>query len=133
MQGVPATDVAILGVPGLLLGLLFGYIFGGMSSLSFNYRIGLGFIVSLFGGFITGLLFLWEPLSTFLTFPVELSELIFIILSYFGGYVMGVVSNWAPLPDKPPKRHIIFELDDDNEFDREIEEAMGNDFEANNS
>jgi hypothetical protein len=133
MQGTPTTDVAFLGVPGLLIGLLFGYVLGGMSSLSFNYRIGLGFIISFFGGFITGLLFISEPLNSYLTFPVGTFELIFMILSYLGGYILGAVSNWAPLPEKPPKRHIIFEPDDDDDFDREIEEALGGDFKANNS
>jgi len=133
MQGTPTTDVAILGVPGLLIGLVLGYVLGGMSSLSFNYRIGLGFIISVFGGFITGLLFIAEPLSLYLTFPVGTFELVFMILSYLGGYILGAVSNWAPLPEKPPKRHIIYEPDDDDDFDREIEEAMGGDFKANNS
>jgi hypothetical protein len=133
MQGTPTTDVAILGVPGLLVGLLFGYIFGGMTSLSFNYRIGLGVIISFFGGLITGLLFISEPLVVYLTFEIGTFEWILMILSYLGGYALGAVSNWAPLPDKPPKRHIIFEPDDDEDFDREIEEAMGRDFNANNS
>ena len=60
-------------------------------------------------------------------------QFIFIILSYLGGYALGAVANWAPLPEKPAKRHIIYEPDDDDEFDREIEEAMGSDFKANNS
>lgn len=133
MQGIPNIDVAILGVPGLLIGLLFGYIIGGMTSFSFNYRIGLGIVLSSFGGMITALVFSSSPIKSFLPFDVETFELIFIIFSYFGGYALGAVANWAPLPEKPLKRHIIFEPDDDDEFDREIEEAMGGSFKANNS
>ncbi|MBY8997138.1 MAG: hypothetical protein KGD60_05360 [Candidatus Thorarchaeota archaeon] len=133
MQGIPNIDVAILGVPGLLIGLLFGYVLGGMTSLDFNYRIGLGVIISFFAGMITGLLFISEPLASFLPMDVKMFEWIFIILSYFGGYFLGAVSNWALLPDKPPKRHIIYEPDDDDDFDKEIEKAMGGDFNANNS
>ncbi len=130
MQGIPNVDVAILGVPGILLGLLCGYIFGGMTSLSFNYRIGLGVIISFFGGLITGLLFISEPLVSYLPFEVGTFEMILMILSYFGGYALGAVANWAPLPEKPAERHIIFEPDDDDDFDREIEDALSG---ANNS
>ena len=131
MQGTPSIDVAILGVPGLLVGLLFGYTFGGMSSLSLNYRIGLGIITSFFGGLITGLLFMSQPLSSYIPFLIGPFEVILMILSYLGGYVLGAISNWAPLPEPSLKRHIIYEPDDDEEFDREIEEVLGG--KANNS
>ena len=131
MQAIPNQDVAILGVPGLFIGMIFGYFLGGMEDLSFNYRIGLGIIISFFGGMITSLLFLTATLE--LSTPIATLEVILIILSYFGGYALGAVANWAPLPEKPQERHIIFEPDDDDDFDREIEEAMGGDFKANNS
>ena len=133
MQVIPSLDVAILGVPGLLIGLLFGYILGGMTSLGFDYRVGLGIIISFFGGMITSLIMYSLYTMGLLLIPITTFEVILIILSYFGGYVLGAVANWAPLPEKPPKRHIVFEPDDDDQFDREIEEAMGGDFKANNS
>ncbi|MHA2352952.1 MAG: hypothetical protein ACXAC0_02775 [Candidatus Thorarchaeota archaeon] len=133
MQVIPTLDVAILGVPGILIGLLFGYILGGMTSLSFDYRIGLGIIISFFGGMITALIGHTLFTMGLLLIPITTFEVILIILSYFGGYALGAVANWAPLPEKPPKRHIIFEPDDDDDFDKEIEEAMGGDFKANNS
>ena len=133
MQGTPNIDVAILGVPGILIGLVLGYIIGGMTSLNFNYRIGLGIVFSSFGGMITALVFSSDPIRDFLPFVVGPFEFILIIVSYLGGYILGAVSNWAPLPEKPAKRHIIYEPDDDEDFDREIEEALGGDFKANNS
>lgn len=135
MQFTSPTDASILGVPGLFVGLVLGYILGGMTSLNFNYRIGLGIIVSFFAGLITSLLFISDPINSFLpeSLSVRTFEVIFIILSYLGGYALGATANWAPLPEKAPKRHIVFELDDDDEFDREIEEAMGGEFKANNS
>ena len=126
MQGTPTLENAIFAVPGLLIGMLLGYVIGGTDDFTMNYRIGLGIIVSFFAGMITGLLF-------YVQFSLSTFEVILIILSYFGGYALGAVANWAPLPEKPPKRHIIFEPDDDDDFDREIEEAMGGDFKANNS
>lgn len=124
-------DVAILGAPGLLIGIASGYVLAGMEDLSFNYRFGLGIIISFFGGMITSLFFL----NINLGLPITIStyEIIFIILSFFGGYVLGAIANWAPLPEKQPKRHVIFEPEDEDEFDREIEGAMGGDFKANNS
>jgi hypothetical protein len=135
MQFTSPTDASILGVPGLFIGLVFGYMLGGMTSLNFNYRIGLGVIISFFAGLITALLFISEPINSYLpeSVSVRTFEVIFIILSYLGGYALGAIANWAPLPEKPPKRHVVFELDDDEEFDREIEEAMGGEFKANNS
>ena len=133
MQVIPTLDVAILGVPGLLIGLFFGYVLGGMTSLSFDYRIGLGIIISFFGGMITSLIGYTLFTMGFLFIPITTFEVILIILSYFGGYALGAVANWAPQPEKPPKRHIIFEPDDDDDFDKEIEEAVGGDFKASNS
>ncbi len=126
MQVLPSYDDALIAVPGLLIGLVVGYIIAGQEDLSANYRIGLGIITSFFGGVITSLL-LYNLLGN-ATFEVFL-----IIISFFGGYALGAIANWAPLPEKAPKRHIIYEPDDDDDFDREIEEAMGGDFNANNS
>ncbi|KXH70515.1 MAG: hypothetical protein AM326_04245 [Candidatus Thorarchaeota archaeon SMTZ-45] len=124
-------DVAILGAPGLLIGIASGYFIGGMEDLNFNTRFGLGVIISFFGGMITSLLFLTMDLG--LPITITTYEVILIILSFFGGYILGAIANWAPLPEKPPKRHVIFEPSDEEDFDREIEEAMGGDFKANNS
>ncbi|MFW9973857.1 MAG: hypothetical protein ACFFDQ_01140 [Candidatus Thorarchaeota archaeon] len=122
-------DFTILGAPGILIGIIFGYSIGGMDDLNFTYRIGLGVIVSFFGGMITSLLFTYVQL---VPIAINTYEVLFIILSFFGGYALGAISNWAPLPDKTPKRHVVFEPDDDD-FDKELEEAMGGDFKANNS
>lgn len=126
MQTIPSLENAVFAVPGLLIGMLLGYIIGGVEDFSMNYRIGLGIIISFFAGLITELLL-------YVQFNISTFEIILIILSYFGGYALGAVANWAPLPEKPPKRHIIFEPDDDDEFDRELEETMGGSFKANNS
>jgi len=128
MQAPPTLDMAILGVPGVLIGLGLGYFFGGYESFRAIDRIGMGIISSIFAGVITAFLIMdyWIPLTTF--------EVIFIVLSYFGGYVLGAVSNWAPTPEKPPKRHIIYVPDDDDEaFDKEIEDALSGEYKSNKS
>jgi hypothetical protein len=128
MQAPPTLDMAILGVPGVILGLGLGYYFGGYESFRAIDRIGLGIISSIFAGVITAFLIMnyGIPLTTF--------EVIFIVLSYFGGYVIGAVSNWAPTPEKPRKSHIVYEPDDDDEaFDKEIEDALSGEYKSNKS
>jgi hypothetical protein len=126
MQLPPTFDMAILGVPGLFIGLGLGYFFGGFESFRAIDRIGLGIISSVFAGVITSVvIMIYIPLSTF--------EAIFIVLSYFGGYFLGAISNWAPSPEKPPKSHIIIEPEDDDAFDKEIEDALTGEYKANNS
>jgi hypothetical protein len=128
MQVAPTLDTAILGVPGILIGLLLGYTFGGFESFRAIDRIGLGIISSIFAGVITTVvLMIYLTLTTF--------EAIFIVISYFGGYALGAASNWAPTPEKAPKTHIIYEPDDDDDeaFDREIEETLRGEHKANKS
>ncbi|MFW9793407.1 MAG: hypothetical protein ACFFEE_03820 [Candidatus Thorarchaeota archaeon] len=127
MQVAPTLDMALLGVPGILIGLFLGYFFGGYENFRTVEKIGMGIISSIFAGVITTvILMIYLPLTTF--------EAIFIVLAYFGGYFLGAASNWAPPPEKPPKRHIVYEPDvDEDEFDREIEEALRGERKANKS
>jgi hypothetical protein len=128
MQAPPTLDMAILGVPGLLIGLGLGYYFGGYKSFRAIDRIGLGILSSIFAGVITAFLIMnyWIILTSF--------EVIFIVLSYFGGYIIGAASNWAPTPEKPRKSHIVYEPDEDDEaFDREIEDALSGEYKSNKS
>ena len=134
MQFAPIFDNISLLTIGIITGLIFGYIICGVSSFSLNYRIGLGVIISLFSGAISGLLIIaFAPDLSLLTSPIETFQFLLLILSNFGGYILGAVINWAPLPEKVAKRHVVFEPDEDDQFDREIEEAMGGDFKADNS
>ena len=127
MQVPPTIDMAILGVPGIIIGLGLGYFFGGYENFRAIDRFGMGIISSIFAGVITTVVMMINiPLSTF--------EAIFIVLSYFGGYCIGALSNWAPTPEKAPKTHIIYEPDDDDEgFDKEIDDALSGEYEANKS
>jgi hypothetical protein len=119
MQLVPTIDMALIGLPGILLGMLLGYVFGGLESLRTRERLGLGLVSSIIGGII---------ISLILTEYIEIRtmEIVFIILSFFGGYILGVFSNWAPTPKPRKEKHIIYEPEeDDEEFNRQIEEALG--------
>lgn len=134
MQFAPIIDNVSLITIGIITGLVFGYFICGMPSLSLDYRIGLGIIVSPLVGLITGSLLIALN-SPYFSFPPESEAFAFLLLalSNFGGYFLGAVANWAPLPEKAPERHVVFEPDEDDQFDREIEEAMGGDYKADNS
>ena len=119
MQLAPTIDMALIGLPGILLGMLLGYVFGGLESLRTRERLGLGVFSSVIGGMIISLI-----LMAYI--EIRTMEIFFIILSFFGGYMLGVFSNWAPTPRPRKARHIMYDPDDeDEEFDRQIEEALG--------
>jgi len=118
MQVTQTLDIAPLGIPGLLIGLLIGYVIGGQSSFRILDRFGLGLIISGIGGLILSLL-----ISTFI--PIDSLVIVFIVLAFAGGYCLGLFLNWAPPISAKPKNHIIYEPDDDDAFDKEIEEALG--------
>jgi len=118
MQVGPTLDIALIGIPGILLGLLIGYVIGGMPSFRLTDRIGLGIIISGAGGLILSL-----AISFFIT--IGYLEILFVILAFAGGYILGLFLNWKPPINTKTKQHIIYEPDDDDAFDREIEEALG--------
>ena len=119
MQVTQTLDIALLGMPGLLLGLVIGYNVGSQSNYRAVDRFGLGVIISGIGGLILSLL-----ISIFI--PIHSLEIVFIVLSFAGGYYLGLFLNWTPPINPKSKNHIIYEPDDDDDaFDREIEEALG--------
>ncbi len=118
MQVTQTLDIAFLGIPGLLIGLVIGYVIGGLSSFRMIDRLGFGLIISGIGGLILSLL-----INTFI--PFYSFEAVFIVLAFAGGYYLGLFLNWTPLIIPKPKNHIIYEPDDDDAFDKEIEEVLG--------
>lgn len=119
MQAAPSFYLALIGLPGILLGMLLGYVFGGMKSLRLTDRACLGLITSFMAGI---------TISLILAVYIEIStlEMLVIISSFFGGYVIGALSNWAPTPKPRKKRRVVFDPEsEDEEFDRQLEEALG--------
>ncbi len=118
MQAVLEVSVLIIGVASILLGMIMGYLIGGQSSLKPVDRVLVGAISGFIGGIIISIVL------EVILLPSD-STLVISILSCFGGVFFGESINWAPPPKKGPKRRVYFEPDDDDEFDREIEEALG--------
>ena len=118
MQLAQTLDIAFIGMPGLFIGIVIGYIVGGRSSFRLIDRVGLGIMISGIGGLILSLL-----LSAY--FTINSTETIFIIIAFMGGYILGLLLNWTPPKTTKRKNHIIYEPDDDDAFDREIRQALG--------
>ena len=45
-------------------------------------------------------------------------------MGFAGGVILGMILNWKPYLYEYTKQHIVYEIDDDEEFDRKIEEAL---------
>jgi len=119
-QILPPLELIEYGIPAVLVGLVIGYAIGGSSRLSILKRVGLATVVCLVGSLMMSAL-----LYVFL--PVTIQTVLFGIISFTGGYVFGTVSHWSPPEVPASKPHVIFEPEDDEEFDREIDKALGRD------
>ena len=119
LQVGPGLESALIGLPGIFLGLVAGYIIGGLPEYRLIDRIGLGLVLSGAGGLVLSFL-----MMDFFA-PVGPSEMMFSILAFAGGYILGLILNWKSPTKSDRKHHIIYEPDDDDEFDREIEDALG--------
>jgi hypothetical protein len=107
----------IYGMPGLLIGFGVGYVIGSQKNLSTRDRIGLMVLVGAIGGLIVSL-------SIMTVFPLTSLDIFLGILMCIGGTAFGGSINWESSPPKLPQSHILFEPEDADEFDREIEEAL---------
>ncbi|MHA2142027.1 MAG: hypothetical protein ACXADC_08270 [Candidatus Thorarchaeota archaeon] len=114
-------DALYAGLPGLVIGFLAGYILGASKSLSTRDRFFISLAVGLFGGVIIILV-----LSTIGITGVSSVEILLSIMATFGGIGVGAAMHWEPFAPPPPKRHVTFDPEeDDEEFDRQMKEAMG--------
>ncbi|MFW9918831.1 MAG: hypothetical protein ACFFED_04480 [Candidatus Thorarchaeota archaeon] len=81
-------------------------------------RVLLGAICGFIGGIIISIT-LEMVLST------GSSEMLLSVIACLTATLFGESLNWAPPPMKQSKRYVYFHPDDDDEFDREIEKALG--------
>ena len=126
---VSVLDAVYAGLPGLMIGFLVGYVLGASKSLSTRDRFFIALTTGLFGGVIITLLLLTtDIIAVSPGEPEERLSLMFLlsILTTFGGLGVGAALHWEPFAAPPPKRHVTFDPEeDDEEFDRQIKEAMG--------
>ena len=110
------TD-ALYGIPSLFVGFGLGYMIGSMKSLKSLDRVLLGLASSTIGGLAIIL-----ALTAFL--PFSSSGAILSILAFGGGFIFGAGIHWDSPAQPKPKSHIIYESEDDDAFDREIEKVF---------
>jgi hypothetical protein len=117
---LPPLELIEYGIPPVLVGLLIGFAIGGSSRLSIRERIGIAVAICFLGGLMISFL-----MSVFL--PVTTQTVLFGMISFTGGYVFGTIYHWSPPERTASKAHVAFEPEDDEEFDREIDKALGRD------
>lgn len=118
MQPVTTIDISIIILPSILLGVLFGYFVGEMTRLSMTNRAILSIVLSIIGGTFISFL-----LSSILT--ISLLTIFLSITAALGGIILGIWYNWTPPSKTIAASHIIYEYDEEEEFEREVDRALG--------
>ena len=107
--------------PAIFVGIIIGYILGGRSSFSELDRIATGAIISVVGGLVTTFI-----IASYAPVDGGMSALLYGIAGFAGGCVFGQLVSWQPYYKRDEKKiRMIFEPEDDDEYDREIEDALG--------
>jgi hypothetical protein len=109
----------IYGFPPIVIGTFIGWILGSRERMIYLYRALLGAIISIGGGYLFS--FLIEYL---VSIPTTTNLIILSIMSFAGGVILGALLNWKPLLSLKEGSHVIYELDNDEDFEREIEESF---------
>jgi len=119
-------DAIYAGLPGLVVGFLAGYILGASGSLSTKDRFFIALAVGLFGGVIIAFLLLTSGIIAVGPEGNPSMTVLLSIMSTFGGIGVGAGMHWQPSAPTPPKRHVTFDPEeDDEEFDRQLREGLG--------
>lgn len=117
MQLMAIMD-AVVSLASISLGIGSGYVIGGLKDAGKVERIALGGLISVIGGVLISLLFGIYLMMRLPPIPLQ-------IAAFAVGTITGGVWHWQTPVTKDPDHHIIFEPDDDDEeFEREIEEAF---------
>jgi hypothetical protein len=118
LQGLEIFGTIVYGIPPIFIGTFFGYILGSRERIPHLYRILISAIISVGGGY-----FLAQYALNILI-PVTFNFIILSIMGFAGGVILGMLLNWKPYVHEYVTENIVYELDDDDEFDRELDEAL---------
>lgn len=116
MQVMAAMD-AIVSLASMLLGMGCGYAIGALKDTRRWERIALGGLVSIIGGFLVSLIFGSYVMMHIPPIPLQ-------IASFTVGTIVGGAWHWQTPIRQRSSTHIIFKPDDDEEFDRKIDEVF---------
>ena len=56
--------------------------------------------------------------------PATFNYIILTIMGFAGGVILGMLLKWKPYYYKHTTDHILYEIDDDEDFDRELDDAL---------
>jgi hypothetical protein len=113
---VIAADTLTIVTIGVVLGYIAGRVVGHQDSIAFRERILLGSAIVTIGG-------LMFPIALMLVFSLEPAYGLMAAGSLAFGFLLGAAMYWSPSRSQPKSR-IVYEPDDDDDFDREIDEAL---------
>lgn len=116
MQLIPYEPLLFFSVPSVILGIATGYLTGKQSQLSASNRVGMGLAISIIAGLIVALIVSEYREATSISYLLS-------IVSFIAGTLFGLAIGWIPSPHRYT-HHIVYDGDEDEEFDREIEEAL---------
>ena len=118
MQGLDIYGSIVYGFPPIIIGLFFGFILGPREKMPHLIRVVLSIIISIGGGYILAL-YVFDPLIT-----ANSNLILLCIMAFEGGVILGMIIRWKPYIHEYVDERIIYELDDDEEFDRQLDDAI---------
>jgi hypothetical protein len=123
MEESPLQDLEIFssivyGFPPIIFGTFFGYILGSKEKIPSVYRALLCAIISVGGGYLLA------QYALDLLIPVTFNFIILSIMGFAGGVILGMILNWKPYQHVPIPQHILYEPEDEEEFDKELDDAI---------
>lgn len=112
----------VYGIGSILIGIITGFPLGRMEKLQSVVRILLAIVMGVSVGMVFSL-----AVAPFV--PPTIISYILAVLASTGGVLLGMALNWTSSIPKGSKHHIIYEPDDEDSFDREIEDALKGEYE----
>ncbi len=118
MQVFDIVQAMTLGLPGIIAGTIVGYIIGSLS-MSRNLKVFLALTFSIVGGLLLVVAF-----QMFIRIDTLKSLLAF--MAFVGGIAFGLMVGWVPERPPGPSRHVVFDPEEDDiEFERQLQSALG--------
>jgi hypothetical protein len=114
-----------VGIPPLLIGFIIGYLLGGRKGLRPRDRVLVALAFGVIGGLISSMLLSTLAVQLGIVLTQTDAPGLLGILAFTGGLFLGMALNWTQLEKaQVRKARIVFDPDDDDEFDRQIEQAF---------
>ena len=81
-------------------------------------RVVLSIIISIGGGYLLAI-YVFDPFIS-----ANFNLILLSIMAFEGGVILGMILKWKPYIHEYVDERIVYELDDDEEFDRQLDDAI---------